>query len=289
MAKTEKFDSFDDFFNSIPKDAPLVTAGSASTGTKQRETFPCMECSGTGNWVSPRGNKFGKCFACGGKGHFFTSYKDRAKNRATTKSRKARKLDSAKTDFAEREDKLIDQLRPMVDWNNFAASLVNQFDSKGNLSENQIAAARKMIAKCAATKATNSAEREKNTADVDLSAIKAMFDTAMASGLKRPKFRVNGFVISRAPDHGNNAGHLYVKTSDDEYQGKITPDHKFMAAYSAAPETSTALQLIAEDPKAAAVKYGRDLGQCACCGRQLTDPVSIENGIGPICAGNFGF
>jgi hypothetical protein len=37
------------------------------------------------------------------------------------------------------------------------------------------------------------------------------------------------------------------------------------------------------------VAYGRATGSCSCCGRELTDPVSIEAGIGPICAGRFGF
>lgn len=34
----------------------------------------------------------------------------------------------------------------------------------------------------------------------------------------------------------------------------------------------------------AAVEYGRATGRCSVCGRTLTDPVSIEAGIGPICA-----
>lgn len=42
------------------------------------------------------------------------------------------------------------------------------------------------------------------------------------------------------------------------------------------------------DPLAAAKKYGKLSGRCCSCGRDLTDPVSIENGIGPICATKFG-
>lgn len=50
-------------------------------------------------------------------------------------------------------------------------------------------------------------------------------------------------------------------------------------------------KLLAEfeaDPLAAAKKYGKLSGRCCSCGRDLTDPVSIENGIGPICATKFG-
>lgn len=40
-------------------------------------------------------------------------------------------------------------------------------------------------------------------------------------------------------------------------------------------------------PKEAAVRYGRELGKCAMCGSDLTNPDSIEAGIGPICADKF--
>lgn len=43
-----------------------------------------------------------------------------------------------------------------------------------------------------------------------------------------------------------------------------------------------------ENPLAAAMKYGKLAGRCCSCGRDLTDPASIEAGIGPICAGKFG-
>jgi hypothetical protein len=38
---------------------------------------------------------------------------------------------------------------------------------------------------------------------------------------------------------------------------------------------------------AEAKAYGRRTGQCCCCGAQLTDPSSVEAGIGPICASKF--
>ena len=46
---------------------------------------------------------------------------------------------------------------------------------------------------------------------------------------------------------------------------------------------------VAADPAAAARVSGKDTGVCCCCGAELTDPVSIAAGIGPICAGNWGF
>jgi len=46
---------------------------------------------------------------------------------------------------------------------------------------------------------------------------------------------------------------------------------------------ATVLSRIADDPKEAAIAYGRELGVCH-CGRTLTNPDSIARGIGPICA-----
>lgn len=43
------------------------------------------------------------------------------------------------------------------------------------------------------------------------------------------------------------------------------------------------LRLIAADPKAATIRYGRELGVCGRCGRTLTDEASRAAGIGPIC------
>lgn len=49
------------------------------------------------------------------------------------------------------------------------------------------------------------------------------------------------------------------------------------------------LGLIAEDPRAASVRYGRELGACGICGRTLTDEDSRAAGIGPVCAGKAGW
>ena len=45
------------------------------------------------------------------------------------------------------------------------------------------------------------------------------------------------------------------------------------------------LALIAQDSKAAMVRYGRELGVCGKCSRTLTDEASRAAGIGPICQG----
>jgi hypothetical protein len=48
------------------------------------------------------------------------------------------------------------------------------------------------------------------------------------------------------------------------------------------------LDKIAADPAKEARLYGLRTKRCACCGIELTDPKSIERGIGPICAEKWG-
>jgi hypothetical protein len=36
-----------------------------------------------------------------------------------------------------------------------------------------------------------------------------------------------------------------------------------------------------------AMAYGKEIGECGRCGRTLTNPDSIDRGIGPVCAGKF--
>ena len=166
-------------------------------------------------------------------------------------------------------------LKESASWSDFAGSLYEHLITKGSLSEKQIAAAQSMRAKVGAPKAAPA------TVEVDLGSIRETFDRAIAKGLKRPTYRAEGLVISKAPDHGKNAGALYVKR-DDEYQGKLV-GKAFLAARSAAAETPEALKRIAGNPEAAAIRYGRETGVCSCCGRKLTVALSIERGIGPVC------
>lgn len=49
------------------------------------------------------------------------------------------------------------------------------------------------------------------------------------------------------------------------------------------------LGMIANDPQAAAERFGQEIGACAICGRTLTDPTSRAIGIGPICRDGVGW
>lgn len=271
---TEHF-SHDDFpAHELPAAKPAAVA---------RKTFPCVACAGTGKWrggINKSGE--GKCFDCAGKGHFMSSRQDRLKAREKRKQSAIKRIHEGVAAVQKANPGLFEGLLEIQTWNSFAADLLRQWTTKGDLSERQIEAANRMLAKVAA----NKAKREEAKADavvVDLSIIREMFEKVHASGYKRPTYRAAGVVISRAPDNGKNAGHLYVKQSDD-YQGKITPDGRFLPVRAADTSVAALLQTIAADPKGEAVRHGAKTGNCSCCGRELTKAESVEAGIGPICA-----
>lgn len=258
----------------------------ATARPKAKERFPCNVCSGTGRYQGRRTHQMkSHCFACRGKGYFETSQGDRMKAKAQRSQRKASKLTDAQDGFNESHPGLIDDLRKLTDWNGFAASLVQQFNERGGLSDKQVDSARRTLAKVASKRAAKTVEAEARGGSVDLTGIRAMFELA-ASQLKKPVYRAEGLILSLAPAHGKNPGAIYVK-ADQEYQGKVIGT-SFQASYSAAPSILASLLKIAADPLEAAVAYGRETGTCACCGRQLTDPKSVERGIGPVCARTWG-
>jgi hypothetical protein len=158
--------------------------------------------------------------------------------------------------------------------NDFAASLVAQWDRKGYLSDKQQYWANK-IAGEQSTKET-----------VDLTPIKNMFENARNSGYKRAKYRAEGIVLSLAGNNSRNAGAIYVKDINGIYLGKVQ-DSVFHPVYMG-EKAIEPLKLIAENPLQAAIRYGQQTGQCACCGRELTNSESIQLGIGPICREKWG-
>ena len=107
-------------------------------------------------------------------------------------------------------------------------------------------------------------------------------DTVMMMQAKakgRVALRLDGVTV-KAVTKGANAGSLYLYRGE-EYAGKITPMGQIHSAL--APELAPVLTAANADPVAAAREYGYRTGSCACCGRTLTDPVSVFGGIGPIC------
>lgn len=123
---------------------------------------------------------------------------------------------------------------------------------------------------------------------IDVSAIAVSFAAANAAGIKFPKLRMgDGLVFSRAPDTGRNAGAIYVKCYG-AYIGKIM-DGRYLSTPGLSDATVAQVIAVAANPHDAAKVYGMKTGKCSCCGRELTNGLSIELGIGPICRDKFGW
>ncbi len=271
-------DDWNSFIESLSEDtAPIPLKASAE------KRYPCGQCGGTGLYAGVRVHQEKKqCFACRGKGYFKTDPRKLEKARQQRAKKKQDAIQSAQE--LNKATPIYASVFAMATWNELAASLAEQHNSGKAWSEKQIAAIQGMLVRMEERRA----QREAEAKAVNLQSIIDMFNHAKESGYKRPVYRAEGLKISLASANGNNAGALYVKTEADEYIGKVA-DGRFFGTREATEEHKAALELIAQNPKDAAIRYGQRTGSCACCGRTLSNKISIELGIGPICADKWGF
>ncbi len=254
----------------------------------------CRKCGGSGRFRSWSGRDVGPCHACKGRGEtaFKTSSAQRASNRAKAADRRARAADAALEQFAAQhpaEWRWISAERASFD---FAQSMYDAIAKYGDLTPNQLAACTRAVARQAerqAQKAAAAAQQARLQAApvVSMDKLMATFAHARQSGLKNPKLRVAHLVISPAKAESTNAGYLYVKTGET-YLGKISPEGRFLRSRECDDAAEAQLLAIAADPLAAAVAHGKKTGICSCCGAELTNALSIELGIGPICRSKWG-
>jgi len=125
--------------------------------------------------------------------------------------------------------------------------------------------------------------------ELNIGAIEEAFKRAKLV-VKRPKMTLKHFTFKCAPEHGKNPGAIYITDTDnnDQYLGKVL--NGFLTQSRDCTEQQLhEIQQIAADPKQAAIAYGKEWGICCVCNRTLTDPISVQNGIGPICAERFGW
>lgn len=284
----------EDFFEDLEDKNPDGSLNWGKSRKPKEETrYVCTVCCGSGKYQGVRiHQEKDHCFACRGKGYYSRSPEAREKSKARREARKARERDSIQNDiveFSQNQPEMFAQLEvARRDGTNseFIASLAEQLWKKGFLSPAQVAAWHRGNDKLKALKAERAAETEKFSVEVDLAPIRHMFETAAASGYKKPKYRAEGLVLSLAPNTGRNPGAIYVKDENDSYLGKII-ETRFMPSREG-KESGSILVEIARDPLQAALRYGQRTGKCACCGRELTNHSSIDLGIGPICKQKWG-
>ena len=274
-------------FNKL--DPKALLPGAAVEG---KPAYRCNRCNGTGVFRFGYHNpQSGPCHACKGTGGFKSSPEARSKAkaaRATKAAKEEGRIAEAVADFRDANPDVIEALMKGANkGNEFCSSLWAQLHKTGTLSEKQVDAVRRGIAKLA----TLIAEREASAPSVageGVHALVSAFVKAKQSGLKFPKVRIGGLIFSLAGSASANAGCLYVKSGSD-YVGKVTPAGKWLKVNACTPETDALVQAVCTDPKGQAVAHGLKTGSCSCCGRELTDPVSVANGIGPKCQAHFGW
>jgi hypothetical protein len=236
----------------------------------------CDKCGGSGKFISWSGRRVGQCFACKGKGEltFKTSPEQRAAQKARREAGKARKfqrLHQALADFREQHAdvwELLTSNENARNPNDFLWSLNEQLHRRGELSERQMAACGKFIAKRREWAEQRAAEP---TSGVDLSGV--------PSGLylvADHRLRIDNV------ESGKWAGWVFVKTESGEKVGNQRPGAEYRG------KLVEELRGLADDPQCASAAYGRLTGTCGVCSRTLTNPESIELGIGPVCRSRFG-
>lgn len=261
----------------IRKTAHIANGGE---GTALRT---CPKCGGRGvrtyGYVNIQSYPCGWCRQTGKVSDKREANIARAIKAETTRQRN---VDAKREAFYADNEDVVRFIHRNAEWSNFYRSMQETLATKGELSENQLAAVKRGMGEAEKRAAERRAAREASAVAVDISAIEALFETARSNGLKKMAFRTDRLHVSPAPATGRNAGALYVK-DNGEYAGKIVGG-KFQALRTTAADVSDLLKELAADPAGVSRFYGRKTGVCCCCGKELTDPASVEAGIGPVCA-----
>lgn len=297
-------DSIDDLFGGAssapiarPSSIPTKDISNALIDQVQTWAEKCTACRGTGTFYSWAGRPVGPCRRCNGRGQnvFKTSPEARAATKSRYEAKKAEKADQAHRDatawiMANEAEYAWIKANPNFD---FAISLREALFKYGALTDGQLAAVRRCVARNAERDAAKAAEKiqaETSAPTCSVSKIEDAFAVAMGNGVKRPKLRLDAFIFSPAPAHGSNAGAIYVvDASTRDYLGKVK-DGKFLRVRANCTEQQeAAIVAAASDPEASARAYGQRTGCCSVCGKGLTRNESIDRMMGPICAERYGW
>lgn len=127
---------------------------------------------------------------------------------------------------------------------------------------------------------------------IDAGPLRAALDAAAASGLRKVRLDLGAVTFKRTGPtfRAGGEGHILCYHAGS-YCGRIDRANVWHArlGVSVSAEAMAAFTLAATDPEAAARAHGADTTRCSCCRRTLTDPVSVMQGIGPVCIERFGW
>lgn len=299
-------DSLDDIFDRshLPKQAgqmPSIkdelvnrTVDKKIERAAPRFSEPCKACRGRGRFISYVGRDVGPCFHCKGTGkkEFRTDAATREKRRVQAEEKKQRNITEAHETYKAAHPQAYAWILAQAPRFEFAKSMLEALTKFGSLTEKQQAA----IDRCVERETARQAERAARVAsakDIDVSKIEAAFDHARnaaaddGEGIKWLKLYLDTFTFLDAPARGNWPAAILVREGNTKL-GRIVGG-KFTRSFACDDATEARIVSAAADPAAAAKAFGLRTGVCSCCGRELTNAESRERGIGPICAGKYGF
>ena len=302
------FDHFNDDLDApAASSTPMPSVAKGEAGEGFVET--CPKCRGTGRFISYSGRVLGNCFTCRGKGKqtFASSPEARAKSRERATVVRARKLQqradsikdvrathAAEIAWLERAAKRNSERAGLF---TFPQDVLNKLEQYGSITDGQLAAVQRLMAKDADRAAASFAAAP----EVNATKIEKAFEVAREKA-DRPG-QQGTFVkplnlTSPEPDPITLAfrpgtpgttwdGMLFVKR-DDRKLGHIKGG-KFFKKYDCTDAEAKAIVACAEDPETAVIAYAKAWKACGICNRLLLKDVSIERGIGPTCASKFGW
>ena len=110
-----------------------LNAGGVRKAKKDRPTFPCQSCVGTGQYQRVRVHQEkAHCFACGGRGFFYTDPHKRAANKVKRQTRKVAEAEkqrqvliAAQAQFNKEYPGVIEMARDFGKTRDFMRSLVD--------------------------------------------------------------------------------------------------------------------------------------------------------------------
>jgi hypothetical protein len=264
----------------------------------------CVKCKGAGTF-GMYGDR--QCFRCAGRGYneYKTSPEQRAARKAPTPESRAVYRDKQQLAADRKWEAWAANEPGRAQWIDaaiargfdFAASMRTAIGKYGHLTPGQQAAVDRCIEGEKARAERIDAEKAREVlvavqvdTTVAMPGLEDAFARAKAQGLQHPTIRANGFTISPAPEGGKNVGAIYVRGSEHQgaYLGKVVGG-RFVPSRECPDDKRDAVLELMKDPLAAAVAYGKQFNKCAICGRDLSDPDSVERGIGPICASRMGW
>jgi len=142
-------------------------------------------------------------------------------------------------------------------------------------------------------------EETMNKYELRMNNVSQVLESAMFNKKKNPKAKTSKVKLlfgDLSISTSTNSGLVWINGEDRETYGNFKQDALCQVSYmedflkmngSYRQTIYEKLCIIEQDPYNAVTRYGKETGVCCCCGRTLTDPVSIDAGIGPICAGRY--